>query len=204
MASGTSLWDSEASAGAVPRLIRLTPDKSLMNLLVTRGLLLWFNQCEPREFARAVERRSKEVVLLPKPLFNALSDLAQRPDSFKRGSRKHEHTAVLGPACSGHRIDALFAQPEARALLQVIAERNASKLDTAFAKRKLTLTENPTPELGVLLEFTNVQLFVEAPRVAKWKSGFAAMSERTTEARPFWDEYGTKIETLFSMLTPPG
>ena len=163
-----------------------------------------FGQCEPKEFARGIERKSKEVIKLPKPLFEALSNVAQRPDSFKvHRSRKAEHAAVLGGYCSGYRMDPLFDLPETRALTQAVGERCAKRLDSGLSNQKTTLYEDQLAELGVLLELTNVGLFRDTARVERWKQGFSAMNARTTEERPFWDEYAACVDELFVMLTAP-
>lgn len=162
-----------------------------------------FGQCEPKEFARGIERKSKEVIKLPKTLFEALSNVAQRPDSFKvHRSRKAEHAAVLGGYCSGYRMDPLFDLPETRALTQAVGERCAKRLDSGLSNQT-TLYEDQLAELGVLLELTNVGLFQDTARVERWKQGFAAMNARTTEERPFWDEYAACVDELFVMLTAP-
>ena len=202
---GGGLWDNDASVEEVPGLIRVTPSKDLWHLLASWGLRLWFGQCEPREFARAVERKAKEVVKLPKPVFDALSNIAQRPDSFKgHRSRKPEHTAIMGGFCGGFRMEALFTLPETRAITAKIADRCANRLDNAFkAKKKTTLVEDPLIELGVLLELTNVGFFLEAPRVEKWKKGFAEMNALTAEDRAHWDQYGARVDKLFTLLVAP-
>lgn len=202
---GNGLWDNDVSVEAVAGLIRVTPSKDLWHLLASWGLRLWFGQCEPREFARAVERKTKEVVKLPRPVFEALSNIAQRPDSFKgHRSRKPEHTAILGGTCGGFRMEALFTLPETRAIAEKVGARCATRLDNAFkAKKKVPLTEDPLVELGVLLEFTNVGFFQDAARVEKWKKGFAEMNALTTEDRAVWDDYAARVEKLFPLLVAP-
>ncbi|MDP2273953.1 MAG: hypothetical protein Q8N23_02710 [Archangium sp.] len=202
---GHGLWDNETSIAEVPGLIRVTPSKDLWHLLASWGLRLWFGQCEPREFARAVERKSKDVVKLPKPVFDALSNIAQRPDSFRgHRSRRQEHTAILGGYCGGFRMEALFTLPETREIVQKVADRCANRLDGVFkAKQKAALTTDPLIELGVLLEFTNIGIFQEAPRVEKWKKGFAEMNALTTDDRGYYDEYATRVDKLFTMLKSP-
>ena len=199
---GSGLWDNDNSLDAVGELIHVMPGKDLPHLLVSWGLRLWFGQCAPRDLARAVERRSKEVIKLPKPLFEELSNIAQRSDTFKgRSSRKLEHGAILGGYCDGYRIEPLFQLPETRAITADLADRLAQRLDSVFTvKKRVTLYEDALVELGVLLELTNVSLFQDAARVERWKQGFAEMNALTTEERPFWDGYAANVEKLFAML----
>lgn len=200
---GKGLWDNDKSVDAVGGMIRVMPSKDLWHLLACWGLRLWFGQCEPKEFARGIERKAKDVVKLPKPVFNALSEIAQRPDAFKaHRSRKPEHSALIGDSSGGYRMEPLFELPEVRAVTETVAERCAARLDSAF-KKKHSLPQDALPELGVLLELTNVRLYQDAARVEKWKTGFAAMNARTTEERPFWDEYVARVEKLFPLLVAP-
>jgi hypothetical protein len=201
---GSGLWDN-TTVDAVGGLIRVTPSKDLWHLLTSWGLRLWFGQCDPKEFARGIERKAKDVVKLPKPVFEALSNIAQRPDSFKvHRMRKPEHAAVMGNFWGGYRMEPLFQLPETRAITETVAERCASRLDKAFKeKKKAPLSEDPLAELGVLLELTNVGIFQDAARVERWKQGFAEMNALTTTERPFWDEYAARVTPSFAMLVAP-
>jgi hypothetical protein len=203
--SGSALWD-KASVEVVGGLIRVTPSKDLWHLLTSWGLRLWFGQCDPKEFARGIERKAKDVVKLPKPVFEVLSNIAQRPDSFKvHRMRKPEHAAVMGNSCAGYRMEPLFTLPETRAILDTVAERCASRLDSALTskKKKVGFTEDPLPELGVLLEFTNLGVFQEAARVEKWKKGFDELNALTTDERELWDQYAARVAPSFAMLVAP-
>ena len=202
---GSGLWDNDSCIEEVPGLIRVTPSKDLWHLLACWGLRLWFGQCEPREFARAVERKSKEVVKLPRPVFEALSNIAQRPDSFKgHRSRLPEHVAVLGGTSGGYRMEPLFDLPEVRVIAEKLAERAGKRLDGVFrARKKVPFTEDNLVELGVLLEFTNIGFYLEPDRVEIWKKGFSEMDAATLEDRATWDAYRARVEKIFPMLVAP-
>lgn len=202
---GSGLWDNDSCIEEVPGLIRVTPSKDLWHLLACWGLRLWFGQCEPREFARAVERKSKEVVKLPRPVFEALSNIAQRPDSFKgHRSRLPEHVAVLGGTCGGYRMEPLFDLPEVRVIAEKLAERAGKRLDGLFrARKKVPFTEDNLVELGMLLEFTNIGFYLEPDRVEIWKKGFSEMDAATLEDRATWDAYRARVEKIFPMLVAP-
>jgi hypothetical protein len=200
---GSGLWDNDSSLDRIGGLIAVKAGKDLHSILASWGLKLWFGRCEPKEFARAVEKKASEVTKLPKPLFNQLAEIAQRPESFNnKRSRKPEHDAVLGGYCDGFRIDPLFALPEVKTIVATVGERCAARLDQVLTgSRRVSLYEDQLTELGVLLELTNIGLFQDAARVARWKQGFAEMNALTTEERNFWDEYSPKVENVFSLLT---
>ncbi|MDP2271633.1 MAG: hypothetical protein Q8N23_14865 [Archangium sp.] len=201
---GSGLWDNDASLDALPELIHVPPSKDLTHLLASWGLRLWFDRCAPKDFARAIERKSKEVIKLPKPLFEALAAIAQRPDSFKeKRSRSAPHHAILGGSADGYRIDPVFALPEVRALVgAVVRDRCAAQLDAVLTgPSRVSLYEDHLTGLGVLLELTNVGLFQPADRVARWRAGYAEMNALTPEERDFWDELVPRVEALFISIT---
>lgn len=49
-----------------------------MPLLASWGLRLWFGQADAKAFAKGIERKSAELIRLPKPLFQESWCLAQR------------------------------------------------------------------------------------------------------------------------------
>lgn len=205
--TGSGLWDNDSSLDALAGLIRLPTGKDLARTLVSWGLRLWFDQCTPQEFSKGLERRSKELIKLPKPLFAELASIAQRPREYdRRGSRSAAHHAIIGGYGDGYRIDPLFAYPGAREAVTEVAERNAARLDkVSNAKSKRTLYEDQLPELGVLLEFTTVGVFQRPERVEAWRARFATMNAATTEERAFWDEFCGRVEKVFPLLVgPPG
>lgn len=199
---GTGLWDNDASLDAMSALIRLPAGKDVTRALVSWGLRLWFGQCTPAEFSRGLERHSKALVKLPKPLFEELVSIAQRPAEYaRRTSRRPEHLALLGGYCDGYRVAPLFALPGAREVVAEVAERCAARLDRALtAAKKVSLYEDGLPELGVLLELTNIGVFQPSARVEAWRAGFAEMNARTTEERAFWDEFSGRVQSLFPLL----
>lgn len=200
---GSGLWDNDSSLDRVGDLIAVKAGKELHGILASWGLKLWFGRCEPKEFARAVERKASEVTRLPKPLFNQLAEIAQRPESFNRkSSRKPEHGALIGGYCDGFRIDPLFALPEVKTIVTTVGERCATRLDHVLTgPKRVSLYEDSLTELGVLLELTNIGLFQDAARVERWKKGFAEMNALTDEERNFWDEFAPKVEKVLSLLS---
>jgi len=196
------LWDNDKSYNRVARFTKVAPKPGLLDFLTSRAVELWFGEIDGSVFARSVERRSKEVIHLPKPLFNALSEIARNPKMTAKGSRSERHRQVLGPRANGFRIQPLFAMTEVTALLEPLSETLAARLDRAFKSRNM-LSEDGLSELGVLLELTNAQVFQSAERAARWEAGFMKMSERTTEDRPFWDEFVSRVRPSFSMLSKP-
>jgi hypothetical protein len=200
--SDNGLWDNEKSLKALPGMVKVPAPKDLTQLLVSWGLRLWFGQCEPREFARAIERKAKDVVKLPKPVYNEIASIAQRPDAFRKGVRKPEFREVIGSAGDGYRVSPIFDIPEARAQVTEVAEKCASRLDTA-TRKKVTFAEEPLPELGVLLEMTNIGLYQAAERVEAWKKGFNELNARTKENRELWDAWVARVEKVFPLLVKP-
>jgi hypothetical protein len=200
---GRKLWDNDASADAVPDLIKVAPSKSLNHLLASWGLRLWFGGCTAKEFARGIERKSKDIIKLPRPVFVALSEIAQRPASFDhRPSRSAAHKAIIGVSKAGHCVEPLFALPEVKGLVaDLVAERCATELDRKCGRKKQSpLSEDTFTELGVLLELTQVGVFQPAVRVERWKDGLAAMNSLTTDERPFWDEFLQGVDAAFPLL----
>lgn len=202
---GSGLWDNDSSLDALPELVHLPAGKDLVRTLVAWGVRLWFAQCTPAEFSKGLERRSKELIKLPKPLFDELVAIAQRPKEFEqKESRRPEHREVIGGYCDGYRVEPIFSLPGARDVVAELAERNAARLDKAFGRKKqVSLYEDQLTELGVLLELTNVGVFQRPERVEAWRAGFAAMNAATPEERGFWDEYCGRVEKVFMLLVRP-
>ena len=199
--TGTGLFDSEASVDRIGRFTKISAKPDLLDYLVSHAVLLWFGEVDGTTFARAIDRRSKEVSKLPKPLFNIFVDIASKKVT-SRGSRTPEHTKILGSNRDGYRVQPLFDMPEAGKLMGPMAELVASKLDKTF-KSKKTFAEEPLTELGIVLELTNAHLYPDPARVAAWEKGFMEMSARTTEDREHWDAYVERVKPLFSMLAAP-
>lgn len=201
--AGTGLWDNEKSIERVGRFTKLSAKPTLIDYLVAHSVQLWFGETDGTTFARAIDRRSKEVSRLPKPLFNAFADIARIPGLTSRGARLPAHKQVLGSNRDGFRVQALLDLPEVPALLTPMADALVSRLDKAF-KSNRTLAQEPLIELGVLLELTNARVFQTPERAAQWEKAFMEMSARTTEDRPFWDEFVGRVRPAFSMLVAPG
>jgi hypothetical protein len=199
------MFDRDSSSDQVLALLRLPGAKDLTRLLVSKGLELWFAQCDPKEFARSVERKAKEVVKLPKPLYNEIAGIAQSPDAYRgRRSRAPALAAVIGRVCDGYRIDPLFALPGARELVVEVAERCATRLDRTLAvKKKAALPDDQLLELGVLVEFTNVGVYQTPERVEAWKKGFDHMKAMPTPDRAAWDGFCKRVEKAFVLLVAP-
>ena len=199
---GTGLWDNEKSVDQLGRFTKIEAKPTLIDYLVSHAVKLWFAEIDGTTFARAVDRKTREAIRLPKPLFNGLVEMARNPKLSARGSRKPEHIKILGSNRDGYRLDPLFAMDEVPAMLAPMSELLAERLDRAF-KTKKTFAEEPLTELGMLLELTNARVYQSAERVAAWEAGFNKMNERTTEDRPLWDEFVTRVRPLFSMLLKP-
>ena len=199
---GTALWDNEKSVNQLGRFTKIEAKPTLINYLVSHAVKLWFTEIDGVTFARAVDRKSREAIRLPKPLYNGLVDLARNPKLSMRGSRKPEHTKVLGSNRDGYRLEALFAMEEVPAMLAPMSEALAERLDRAF-KTKKTFADEPFAELGMLVELTNARVYQSPERVAAWEAGFDKMNERTTEDRPQWDEFVTRVRPAFAMLLKP-
>ncbi len=199
---GTGLWDDEKSVNQLGRFTKIEAKPTLIHYLVSHAVKLWFTEIDGTTFARAVDRKSREAIRLPKPLYNGLVDLARNPKLSMRGSRKPQHTKVLGANRDGYRLEALFAMEEVPAMLAPMSEALAERLDRAF-KTKKTFADEPFAELGMLVELTNANVYQTAERVAAWEAGFDKMNERTTEDRPQWDEFVTRVRPAFAMLLKP-
>lgn len=199
--TGTGLWDNEASVDRIGRFTKISAKPELLDYLVSHSVLLWFGEVDGTTFARAIDRRSKEVSKLPKPLFNIFVDIATKKVTA-RGSRTAEHIKILGTNRDGYRVQPLLDLPETAKLLAPMSELVASKLDKTF-KGKKTLAEEPLTELGIVLELTNAHIFQDPERVAAWAKGFEEMSARTTEDRDHWDAFVARIKPLFGMLSAP-
>lgn len=185
--SSNGLWDNDAALNAVGTLVKISPAQETMPLLASWGVRLWFGQCEANAFGRGVERKSAELIRLPRPVFQQLAGIAQRPAEYARGSRPAEHKAILGAGCDGYFIAPLFDLPEVKAVVQLRAAALADVLDKTFASkpRDWAVFERKLFPLGVLLTFTRIGLYVEAARVDTWLAGFervAAAEEGSTEA----------------------
>jgi len=199
--TGTGLWDNEASVDKIGRFTKIPAKPELHDYLVSHSVLLWFGEVDGTTFARAIDRRSKEVSKLPKPLFNIFVDIASKKVT-SRGSRTAEHIKILGTNRDGYRVQPLLDMPETAKLLGPMAELVASKLDKTF-KSKKTFAEEPLTELGLVLELTNAHLYPDPERVAAWEKGFMEMSARTTEDREHWDAYVARVKPMFAMLSAP-
>lgn len=201
-------WDhklltNDRSLDELGQLTHLPVGKELMPSLAAWGVRLWFDQCKPRAFSKGIERWAKELTRLPRPLFDELAAIAQRPAEYeKRSSRKPEHVELLGRPGDGYRIEPLFALDGVKAVVAGLAERNALRLDKVLSTPAPgSLYENHLTELGVLLELTNVGVTQSAERVATWRAGFARMNAATPEEREFWDRFSERVERLFPLLS---
>lgn len=200
---GNGLWDNEATLDAVGGLVKISPAKETMPLLASWGLRLWFGQADAKAFAKGIERKSAELIKLPKPLFQELVGLAQRPTEYaRRNSRPAEQTAILGSTCDGYFVAPLFELPEVKAVIENRAEELSVILDKFFAAtpKPESLYRNKLAPLGVLLSFTRIGLFVAPARADAWLAGFDRMVESAKEDVEFWKAFSTRVRPLFTLI----
>ncbi len=199
-ARGTGLWDNTVSVDSMLRLIKLPTTGGTLHYLVAHGIKLWFAQSDLPEFARASDRKSREIIRFPKPLYDAFARIAGSPKTFVKGSRSEAHRAILGDAADGIRLDPLFQQPEVPEILAPLMTSLTARLDKTFNDPKLTLSKNPFTELGILLELTTFGFYVPAEKVKAWEAAFDAANERTKDEREFFDAYVKRVRPIFKHL----
>jgi hypothetical protein len=199
-ARGTGLWDNSVSVDSILRLIKLPTTGTTLHYLVAHGIKLWFAQSDMQEFARASDRKSREIIRLPKPLYDAFARVAGSPRSFPKTTRSEAHKAMLGDAADGIRIEALFNQPEVPEILAPLVTSLCARLDKAFNDQKMTLAKNPFTELGILLELTVIGIYPPADKVKAWHVVFDAANERTKDNREFFDAFVKRVRPIFNHL----
>jgi hypothetical protein len=198
--TGTGLFDNDSSRKAVDALVELKPGEDLLSRLVGGALELWFQQCDGNQFMRKLQKHTREMTQLPKPLFKILADITRNPDIIKdKHSRRAEHTAILGKNLDGWRLDDVFALPGAMDLVKAIVTRNADGLDVVLEKAS-GLSKKPLAQLGVLLELTELGIRHPKARVDAWVSKFDALDKRTTADRDFWDDFARRVRPAFDLL----
>lgn len=200
---GNGLFDNEATLDVVGGLVKISPAKETMPLLASWGLRLWFGQADAKAFAKGIERKSAELIKLPKPLFQELVGLAQRPTEYaRRNSRPAEHTAILGSTCDGYFVAPLFELPEVKGVIENRAEELSVILDKFFAgtPKAEALYKNKLAPLGVLLSLTRIGIFVAPARADAWLAGFERMVETAKDDAEFWKGFAARVRPLFGLI----
>lgn len=200
---GNGLFDNEATLDVVGGLVKISPAKETMPLLASWGLRLWFGQADAKAFAKGIERKSAELIKLPKPLFQELVGLAQRPTEYaRRNSRPAEHTAILGSTCDGYFVAPLFELPEVKGIVENRAEELSVILDKFFAgtPKAEALYKNKLAPLGVLLSLTRIGISVAPARADAWLAGFERMVETAKDDAEFWKGFAARVRPLFGLI----
>jgi hypothetical protein len=200
---GSGLWDNDATVDVVGTLVKISPAKETMPLLASWGLRLWFGQADAKAFAKGIERKSAELIRLPKPLFQELVGLAQRPTEYaRRNTRPAEHTAILGSSCDGYFVAPLFELPDVKAVVENRAEELSLVLDKFFGgtPKPEALYKNKLAPLGVLLTFTRIGIYVAPARADAWLAGFERMVEAAKSEGEFWKDFSGRVRPLFTLI----
>ncbi len=202
---GTGLFENDKAVDAVLNLVMVKPKTDLGERLADVGLQVWFGRIDGKAAMKSLQKDTRELTKLPKPVFQALTELTSSPESAKsKSNRSAEVSKITGLYASGWRIDPLLELPNVAPVVERVAEANAVKLDarlTAALTSKRELPQEPLVELGVLTVLTERGIKHSAARVDAWAKGFAALNERTTDDRKFWDEFVTKAQAAFKLLT---
>jgi hypothetical protein len=203
----TGIFDNDQALNTIDKLIQVRPKADLVHRLVDQGLQLWFGCTDGGRFMKALQRDTRELTKLPKPLFAALVELTANPtigarDSPGREARSPKVEAVTGPYRDGWRIDAIFELPGALDVVRGVAERNAVALDKRLSPpaKDTDLFECVLTELGVLTVLTELNVRHAPDRVDAWERGFDQVNAATTAERPFWDEFAARVKPAFAML----
>lgn len=200
---GDRLWDNDSALDQLPALIDAKIGGDLHRMLAVWALKLWFERCTVEEFNRAISRRSKDVIKLPKPLFEQLAAMIARPKELAdKSDRSNEHQAVIGGYCAGLRLDVIFAMPEARPVLAEIAAKLKVLLD-GYERANGDFYELGFVELGVALELTRCEIWPAPADVERWRAAFNAADQRTTQERSFFDDFVKSVGPAFDLLARP-
>jgi len=206
---GDGIYDNDGALDEVGRLVPLAAgERDAARLVAQIGLHVWLRGFigdgdELRARVDAVPEES--LARLPEDTRAALADLLADPEgATEEGSRSKAVRAVLGGYCDGPRIDALLRFPGAEVVIGELLARALQRLDGALAgKGSLYEVATGLAALGIVIELKQAGLWTADPaRVDRWRVGFTAIDERTTEERGFWWKYVRKVRKGFDLLAP--
>lgn len=206
---GSGIYDNDGALDGLASLVRLLDEETdAARVVASIGLVAWLQpvilSVHPEEVNAAVERVRTDLGTLPADTRAALTAVLADPEKAAvPSSRSDAVREAIGGYSSGPRIDALLRFPGAQSVITELAERAACRLDDALSSdQDLYELAADLGAIGVLLELQEAGLWrLGSERLARWRAGFDAADQATTEERGFWDRYAQRVRAGLQLLT---